>query len=66
MKAFWTYGSSYDGDGQAAATLQHVHGLVVEQEDSWLKPDRPEQSRPPESTDGLRPRGRAREKRSEW
>ena len=25
--SFWTYSSSYDGDGQAAATLQHVHGL---------------------------------------
>ena len=25
--SFRTYSSSYDGDGQAAATLQHVHGL---------------------------------------
>lgn len=41
-RAFWTYGSSYNGDGQAAATLQHVHGLGG-QGDSWLKPDRPEQ-----------------------
>lgn len=25
--SFWTYSSSYDGDGQAAATLQYVHSL---------------------------------------
>lgn len=33
-----TYSSSYDGDGQAAATLQNVHGLWG-QVDSWLRPD---------------------------
>lgn len=55
--SLWTYSSSYDGDGQAAATLQHVHGLWG-QVGSQLRPDRPEQSRPLEST-GFRLPGRA-------
>lgn len=57
-RSFWTYSSSYNGDGQAAATLQHVDGLGGQADRPCLKPDSPEQSRPLDITEGLRPHGR--------